>query len=792
MIAIALVLGESVAWWNPVAAWIIGILLSMGSCFFGMNKKYRAGRTTLKWSLPVFFLLGVCLWSRANRETDMEFFLQQGKESRGALQGIVSSVQIGENGKKQIIIKSSIFCTKEGKRIQGRGILIHMDNASVPLKIGNKIQVEGTLSAFDTASNPGQFDMGAYQKARGIEGMMWGDTAQILDHDVYKMRQLIWEIREILKEKIKELSGEEDAGIFNAVFMGDKTGLDEKIKKLYEESGIAHIYAVSGTHISILGALFYQFSRKLTGSYGISAGVGGVILLLYALLVGTPISAVRATLMFLCYMIANVKGRIYDLTSALALSSIVLLLWQPLQITQGSFQLSFAAVLGIGILGPSILPRWKKHSKLARTFSMALGVQFMIMPIQLYHFFTYPVYSVFLNLCILPVIPLLIISILLGTCAGFLSPLLGKFILGTGHWILIYNKFLCEFFLKIPMSVIITGRPRTIQLICYYMVLFCFIIQRELMWQRKKKDVEWKREAKTVGQDGEGIKVCLVGLICFLMGIAGLKRISLEVFKGQMSITMLDVGQGDGFVVRLPDGSVIIIDGGSTSKDQIGTYCLEPYLKYEGIDRIDYVLLSHGDADHTNGIQEIMEQGNISIGTCIIPDVKNVEKNFSMILSLSKEKDIVIQYLSTGMQLLNGDVRLTCLHPKAGMQTEDINDTSEVILLEMKEFRMLFTGDVGEKVEGFSSVLSDLPIAVLKVAHHGSKYSTGEKFMENINARYAWISYGENNRYGHPHKETMERLQKLGCEIYTTVEYGAVKLMTDGNNMEIMVFKSRQ
>ena len=125
------------------------------------------------------------------------------------------------------------------------------------------------------------------------------------------------------------------------------------------------------------------------------------------------------------------------------------------------------------------------------------------------------------------------------------------------------------------------------------------------------------------------------------------------------------------------------------------------------------------------------------------------------------------------------------MHPDAGMQAEDINDTSQVLLLEMGEFRMLFTGDAGEKEETFSEQLAGVPITVLKVGHHGSRYSTGESLLENVQAKYAWISCGEGNRYGHPHEETVERLLRYGCRIYATPEHGAVKLKTDGKKVHL-------
>src|SRR5699024_11090483 len=130
-----------------------------------------------------------------------------------------------------------------------------------------------------------------------------------------------------------------------------------------------------------------------------------------------------------------------------------------------------------------------------------------------------------------------------------------------------------------------------------YLALFGFMAVREYSWQKKKSSMEWKKEPGNRRWSPEDVKICLAGLFCLGAGIIGLKRIPCEIWMGQLTVTMLDVGQGDGFVIRRPDGSVIMIDGGSTSESQVGKYRLEPYLMYEGISKIDYVFLSHGDED---------------------------------------------------------------------------------------------------------------------------------------------------------------------------------------------------
>ncbi len=787
-VAAVLVLGESMAWWNPMAGWIVGIAAETAALLWRFSKKHTAGKAML-WALvfPAVFLLGVFLFENASRKTEIEILLEENPSCKGSFRGKVTAVEKEKNAWQLTLDQASVEADSGGEKIRsatGCGLIVYLDSAGDEIRIGNIVEGKGEMVSFGKATNPGQFDLANYRKAQGIDAMVSAEDVLVVDGKVDWIPQLIFEAREKMKEIIVKLADPSDSGLFAAVLLGDKSGLDENTKSLYETSGIAHIYAVSGTHVSIIGATFYQAIRRASGSFGWAGAVGGAFLLFYAVLVGSPVSAVRAIIMYGCFMAASVRGRMYDQVSALSLASIIILCVEPLQITQCGFQLSFGAVLGIGIVGPSILRKGEPHNAAAQTVAIALGVQLVITPIQLYHFYVYPLYSLILNLFILPAAPALLGSVLAGMVTGFFWDVGGRFLMGIGHLILIYYETMCRISLKLPGAVQTLGSPRAWQLAVYGMFLLLFLLFRERQWQKRKWTMERKKEGRRKKWDRREIFTCVVGLIGFGSSLLFLKRISYEKLFGILSVVMLDVGQGDGFVIRFPDGGVILVDGGSTSESQVGQYCIVPYLQYQGISRVDCAVVSHGDADHVNGIQELAEGNEIAILSYAFPDKAGVEEDFAVLIESAKQSEASIALLSEGWAMEKGGVKITCLYPWSGAKGSDINALSSVLLLEMGEFRMLFTGDIGKEQENFAENIAH-SVTVLKVAHHGSRSSTGEEFLQAITPKYAWISCGANNIYGHPHGETINRLQNSGCEIYVTPQCGAVKLETDGKRLRI-------
>lgn len=263
--------------------------------------------------------------------------------------------------------------------------------------------------------------------------------------------------------------------------------------------------------------------------------------------------------------------------------------------------------------------------------------------------------------------------------------------------------------------------------------------------------------------------------------------------KGELQITMLDVGQGDGIYMKTPQGRHFLIDGGSSDILNVGTYRIEPYLESQGVAELDYVFVSHGDSDHTSGIEEMLinQEFGIRINTIVLPNEDVIDEELYALAELASENktkvvvmeagDIIIEEISSDKQM-----KLTCIAPTDAFEGEIGNASSMVLDLQYGEFDMLFTGDLekeGEEIVTESGNLRDYD--VLKVGHHGSKYATSKAFLEQVKPEIALISAGKDNSYGHPAVETLERLENVGCKVYSTQQCGAITIRTDGEKMEL-------
>ena len=255
---------------------------------------------------------------------------------------------------------------------------------------------------------------------------------------------------------------------------------------------------------------------------------------------------------------------------------------------------------------------------------------------------------------------------------------------------------------------------------------------------------------------------------------------------------MLDVGQGDGMILRFPNGINCLVEGGSSDGSGVGQYRLEAGLKSLGISGVDYVFISHGDQDHNSGVLEMLErkERSVRIKTLVLPCRSVWDENLQALAEAAWENGARVATMEAGEMLEQGEVRLTCLQPGEGDLLVPGNAASMVLALNYRDFDLLLTGDVeadGESLleERLESVAHGTSYDVLKVAHHGSRNSSGELFLEKVSPRCALISAGKGNLYGHPHEETLERLGAAGCKVYNTQTDGAITIQTDGQRMYV-------
>lgn len=622
------------------------------------------------------------------------------------------------------------------------------------IRIGNKVEFKGRLEEISKGTNPGEFDAKSYYKTKGIYVKMSVSEYRVVDKSCDNIGEFFFSLRQYLNTKIDETFESGRAGFIKAIILGMRGELDKGAYKLYQRSGIAHILAISGLHVSLFGIGLYKLLRKiLQRSFLLSASLASVFLVFYGLLVGDSVSIVRASTMLILYFIAEVIGRSYCIISALSISAVTISLISPFEPFGLSFQLSFAAVLSLGGPIAFIIKRFKpvekkdKSSCSYRVFKIlvvSIGVQLLTLPVTLYYFYTFPLYAFLINILVIPLMSFVLYSSMLSLVLNILRLILYKYISVFTVAILRFYDFLCIITKYLPYHYIVFGRPKPWQIFIYY-ILLLLIIAISVLRCRKI--------------------YLLLSLFTVLI---------LYPFLKTESVVYLDVGQGDGIYMHIDDLD-ILIDGGSTSKPSLGEYSMEPFLLYKGVDDIEMSFITHSDIDHISGILYLLDT-DIKIENIFLPYQAMKDKSYDKLKEKALKAGCNIRYLSMGDCFERKNLKIDCLWPDTS-DKENVNEQSQTFVIETYGKRLLFTGDIGKSSE--ESILNYFDIGkvdILKVAHHGSKNSSLKAFIENVSPEYAIISCGKNNHYGHPSPETIETLKENGCIIFETSKMGAIEV----------------
>lgn len=653
-------------------------------------------------------------------------------------------------------------------------ILVY-DDAKQSVQIGNKVNVKGELSLFEEARNPGNFDQKFYYEKQKIGAFLWAEALRVTDRESNPLKQGLYELRQKWKRILIDAAGEEDGGALAAILLGEKQGMDREIRELYQVNGIAHVLAISGLHLSFLGVGVYHLLRRITGSYTVGGLAGVLFLSAYILMIGMTVSAFRAMVMFLFRIGADLSGRHYDSPTALAAAAVTVCMWRPLSLYDSGFWLSVGALIAIIF----ILPIFKNLP--AQSLWASVSVNLFLLPILMYSFYEVPIYGVFLNLIVIPLLSVLMAAGLIGTMISLFWEHAGEAIFLCCRIIFRVYEHSCEAALRLPFARVVTGQQDIWKILFYYVFLFAAV----LLLRKKEENKGEKRSRKK-----------RVVLSVLLVGTGMTILLFTAQVKDKITITMLDVGQGDGLVIRGPEGKTYFMDGGSSDVKKVGEYRIEPYLLSQGIGSLDYVFASHGDQDHISGIKELVQRQKtgVTIKRLVLPTQTVWDDALKELAEMAEKEGIPVFTMEKGQCLTEGKLSLTCIQPGKGEMEETGNSASLVLALRYGDFDMLFTGDVegeGEKrlVDHLQGEYSECVWDVLKTAHHGSGNSTTEEFLKTAAPQYAFISAGKNNSYGHPHKETLERLKDAGAIVYSTQEEGAVTIVVSEREFTISGFK---
>ena len=546
-----------------------------------------------------------------------------------------------------------------------------------------------------------------------------------------------------LQEKIGQLFPADTAGFAKALLLGDSSGLSYDTRWALERSGIRHMVAVSGLHVTVLCALLGKFTRKrkyLTFLLGIP------MLGIFAAVIGFTPSVMRACIMMGMFLLARVLRRQYEPVSELAAAVLLMVTVQPLTVLEPGFQLSCASVLGIFLIYPRIheplrkrIP-WKNKVKkrllsfLAESVCLSLSATALVLPLTAFYFGSISLIGPLTNLVTIWLVPLLFWGILLVLALGVLLPgpaaLLGAFLSFGIRWVLAA----AEFFSAFPLAAVYTHNPAIwVFLIFFYgFGLYC-------LWGREKK----------------------IRLYC--LGTLGAFLLTLTVGWGlphlaRAGITMLDVGQGQCVLLR-SRGRAYLVDCGGDRDEYAGDLAAKTLLS-QGVTRLDGLILSHFDRDHVGGAPYLLK--HIPADAIYLPDheLLPADPRIRRVKELTR-----LNFSDTSLWIYPGK-------PRA-----EGNEMSLAVLLDSQVYDILITGDLGEEGEAHLLSAYSLPrVDCLAAGHHGSAGSTSEQLLRRIRPKTALISAGKNNRYGHPAESTLLRLRAYGCQIRRTDLDGTITI----------------
>jgi len=669
------------------------------------------------------------------------------------------------------VVKDQIFFTLRVEGVDGRKIdgLVSVKSENTKLEYGDKIEIKGRLEEINGLSNPAITSYADYLESKGIirQCKVFG-LPQVIGHGGNRLVKFSNFLRERLTVIHQKTLPAPYATLLSSIVFGSQaSGMPAEIKEIYKKAGVSHLLVASGMNVSILVGVCLFIVRQLNIPLGFAFLGGSLVNLIYSMIAGGGPSVLRAAIMAEIMLIGLLFERDKEVFSALALSALVILLYDPGLLFDAGFQLSFAATWALVYVAPVLAEKLKKHIPLffATTLAVSLSPFLASIPITLFHFSQFSLIGILTNILILPWVDTLVIMGFVSTLLGAIFLPLGELVNGANLILLWMAHFIVTSLARWPFAQIFVPPPTLALIMGYYAFL---ILGVEVL----NKDEFPKLNYFKI------ITILLAILSVFFWNI-----ILLPTNQG-LTITMLDVGQGDSILIESPSGRKILIDSG---EEPMGEKVVVPYLNRKGINRLDLVVLTHPHDDHLGGILPVLKK--IKVEEVLDNGMVYETETYRRFISLLKSKHIK-QVTARAGQMLNfgGGASAYVLSPfYSAVRSDNPNNDSIVFRLAYGGFSMLFTGDLEKEREEKLNVFKAnyLRSTVLKVGHHGSATSTSQEFLDKVSPKIALISVGRHNRFRHPNKSTLERLKNM--RIFRTDQDGAIIINTDGEKYEVRV-----
>ncbi len=640
-----------------------------------------------------------------------------------------------------------------------------------------KLSFKTVIEAPKPATNPGGFDYRRYLATIGISATAYmSDSSSIdvlgeerggwINKLGYKIKNTVLHIVEFCLDK-------NQAGLLSGMIIGYKDGLDENAFQAFSRAGLTHIMVASGMNVAfIILPLTFIFNKLPIGKRAANI-ITIAVLVLFVFVAGFSASVVRAVIMGIIILTGQIIMRETDIYTSISAAAIILLVINPFTLFDIGFQLSFGATLSLVMFYPKLKEAVTKKiipEIVSDTLAATLAAQIGVVPVTLYYFNSLSIISVLSNLLVVPLVQIITIIGFIMVFIGLLNIHMAVLIGYINNSFLSFVLFVTETSAKIPFAAVKLPTPSPVLILIYYITIIYFFKGRQKI--RTFKKFKYVKYASIV----------ILSLFVFISNL----------FPKPLEITFLDVGQGDGAFIRTSLGTKVLIDGGgreagSNSTFDIGEAVMVPYILDQGTKYIDIVVASHGHADHTEGLEAILKE--LHVGTVILPDTDL--KGFEKIETICSSRNIrIIECKKGDLIRIDRETQFEVLNPLKfsvdSLSQQSLNNSSLVLKLLYKNISVLFTGDSELPIE--ERLLNEgvnLRADMLKLGHHGSITSSSEAFIDKVKPKYAVISVGEHNKFGHPSQFVVDRIRERGINLYRTDESGAVTATSYGNDFRL-------
>ncbi len=665
------------------------------------------------------------------------------------------------------------------------------------IRYGDRLTLRGTLEEPPVLET---FDYRDYLARQGIHLVMDFPTVELQEEGLGSPALTsVYDFRDSMSRSLERALPEPQAAVAQTLLLGKRDNLSPELRESFRTTGASHLLAISGLHVGVVLVLTMAGSAFLLGRKGPYflliplAALWG-----YAVLSGMSPSVLRAAIMGTIYLAAVANGRPRNVFPALALAAAVMAGFDPRILQDLSFQLSFAAVAGIALLAPPLtdwlqdkLRLTQEHQGFALSLArgallsgvVSVAATLATLPLVAFHFHQMPTLGIPATVLALPALPPILLTAALTVAADAVHPTLGQVTGWASYVPITYLTTLIQGFAAIPGGLIEVPRFSGLLVWLYYLPLILAVLAPwPVLNMIGRKSSSFLAQLH-IRPRTTNLRLLLPTAALFLLAAVTWAQ-ALSSPDGKLRVIFLDVDQGDGILIISPAGQRVHVDGGPDPVNAVSV--LNAHLPFWNRS-LDLLVSTHTDEDHLAGLVGVVQRHPVDT---VVEGISGTSPLYLRWRQALEDKSIQPQPVYRGASINLGDgLTMEVLNPplqSVQLPDRDANNSSVVLRLTYGEISFLLTGDIEEQAE-LELIREEHPLesTVLKVSHHGSRHSSGPFFLRAVNPTVAVIQSGEDNRFGHPHEEVIDRLQKVVGEdgLYVTSLHGDVELTTDGHSL---------